>query len=468
MATPEHRHILVIGDEPLERDLDAALQAEAFDVHTASEAATAIAIARATALDVAILNMRLLDTHAMSVLQALTSHVPSLPVIVLGTADPRTIVQVMLLGAADVLPPPFSLAEVLASVRRAIAVRAFAGRSGEPLRGLGARAVNTLAAQMGPSAAVAAIAQQVKAVAASDFTVLISGETGTGKELVAQSIHGASDRRARPFVALDCGAIPESLLESELFGHERGAFTGADRRKIGRFRLAENGTCFLDEAGNLPLFMQVKLLRVLESREVQPIGADRATPMNVRFIAATNVDVQSAVVKGTFRRDLYFRLSEYTISLPPLRTRPEDIEYLTRRFMEEVGIELRRPVLHVEQEALDLLGRHGWPGNVRELRNVVRQAVLRSQTPILSADSVHAVLEGGHAVHEPLLSALTRGQSLKQIAQQAMWAAERAAITEALAQAHGNKAAAARLLRTDYKTLYLKLRRMSEPPARPN
>src|SRR3569623_1924894 len=228
----------------------------------------------------------------------------------------------------------------------------------------------SLAAQMGNSLPVREVIEQVQTAAASNFSVLILGETGTGKDLVSQAIHRQRDRRNKPFVAIACGAIPEALLESELFGHEKGSFTGADRRKKGHFQLAEGGTVFLDEIGNVPLGLQAKLLRALESRLGMAVGATDSTPMDVRFLAATNDELQARVKQGQFRADLYFRLAQFTISLPPLRDRVEDIPHLAQRFLEEGSIELKRPVREISAEAMQLLMAHDWSGNVRELRNI--------------------------------------------------------------------------------------------------
>jgi len=301
--------------------------------------------------------------------------------------------------------------------------------------------------------------EQVRSVAGTGYTVLILGETGSGKELVAQAIHKESERRAHPFVAIDCGAIPEQLLESELFGHEKGAFTGAERKRQGSFRLAQGGTCFLDEVGNLPLNLQAKLLRVLESRQVQAVGGDRSAVLDLRFVAATNDDLQARSAAGQFRADLYFRLAQYTIALPPLRDRPVDIPSLAHRFLAEASVELRRPVQQIVPEALELLQQHPWPGNVRELRNVIRQAVLMSRDLMIGRDVVRVLL-GKPGAPRPPAGAATEGSSLREVATQAAEAAERRAISEALRAAGGNKSHAARALRTDFKTLHLKIKRL--------
>ncbi|MBS2018907.1 MAG: sigma-54-dependent Fis family transcriptional regulator, partial [Deltaproteobacteria bacterium] len=244
-------------------------------------------------------------------------------------------------------------------------------------------------------------------------------------------------------------------------GHERGAFTGADRKRAGRFELAQHGTLFLDEIGNLPLGLQSKLLRVLESRQVTAVGGAKASTMDVRFVAATNDDLHAKVDAGRFRADLYFRLAQFSVHLPPLRERAIDIPYLAARFLDEASVELRRPVREIAPEALAALERHPWPGNVRELRNVVRQAVLRSRDLVLGKDALRGLgarLRSGTSPTSHSGDVGTR--TLKEIAEEAANAAEREAIMETLRRTQGNKSQAARLLSTDYKTLHLKMKRL--------
>jgi two-component system response regulator AtoC len=451
--------ILVIDDEaPVCRLVSTIFCAEGFDVFTAQDGPLGIGMALTERPDVVLLDLRMPGLDGLAILERLKTDDPTLPVVMLtGSTDVKDAVRSMQLGAFDYLSKPVNREEVVLVVRRAQQTREMRVELQELRRHAGKLASDTLAVQMGSGAAVQRVIEQVRLVAASTFTVLILGETGTGKELVAEAVHRLSPRRLRPFIALDCGAIPDALLESELFGHEKGAFTGADRRKQGRFRLAEGGTCFLDEIGNLPLHLQTKLLRVLESGNVQAIGADRATPMNVRFVAATNHDLQERAEAGAFRPDLYFRLAQYAIRLPPLRERVEDIPYLTTRFVEEAAHDLRHPIVAILPEALAVLGAHTWPGNVRELRNVVRQAVLQTPGLAIQADTVRDVLGDARPDSRPRSAAAT-GASLREIAGHAATTAERHAIVDALRAAQGNKSAAARALRTDYKTLHLKIK----------
>jgi len=308
----------------------------------------------------------------------------------------------------------------------------------------------------GGSGLMEKVVQQIKQVADSPLTVLVQGETGTGKELVARAIHQLSARREKPFVAVDCGAIPDTLIESELFGYEKGAFTGAHERKEGQFQLAGGGTLFLDEIVNLPLPTQSKLLRALQQRQVQPLGSKRAVPVAVRITAASNVPLEQEVRLGRFRADVYYRLNEFVITLPPLRER-DNILQLANGFLAEAGAELGRPCRSISEAAAQVLLRYQWPGNVRELRNVIRRAIL------LASD----VIEPEHLSVlpvDPCPATALRGQlapvdsSLKEIADAAAADAEQQAIRRALQATKGNKSEAARQLRTDYKTLHLKMK----------
>ena len=452
--------LLVIDDDEAScRLVKATFKGIGLDVVVANDGPSGLERAASDRPDVVLLDVRLPGMDGLEVLEQLKGSTPALPVVMLtASRDVKTAVRATQLGAFDYLTKPIDHDEIVLAVQRALETRALR-REVEELRTRVGQATDSLTYQMGPSAQIQEVIDQVGVVAASDFTVLILGETGTGKELVAQAIHRQSERRRKPFIALDCGAIPEQLLESELFGHEKGAFTGADRRTPGRFQLAEGGTCFLDEIGNLAPSLQAKLLRSLESKQVQPVGADRASPMDIRFIAATNIDLQGRVTEGSFRSDLYFRLAQYTISLPALRDRTDDIVHLTRRFLAETSVELRRPVQGISAGVFDVLQRHTWPGNVRELRNVVRQAVLRSTEFAISPVQIRAILKD---VRSQTAASGSRGtaKTLKEIAEEAARAAERQAITEALRAAQGNKSQAARALQTDYKTLHMKMKQM--------
>jgi len=453
------QRVLVVEDDPAGRRLlHAILAPEGWEVATAQDGTTGLALAESGLPDLVILDLRLPGIDGLEVLTRLRTRHPNLPVIILTAfGEVRTAVEATKRGAFDYLTKPVDHDQLVLASRRALETRALRIEVEALRRATGAG--GSLATQMGSSPAVAQVLEQVKSVADTSFSVLVTGETGTGKELVAQAIHRQSSRRDRPFVAIDCGAIPEALVESELFGHEKGAFTGAQHKKHGQFRLADGGTLFLDEVGNLPQGLQAKLLRVLESRKVQALGASTPSPLDVRVIAATNRDLQELSREGAFRADLYFRLAQYNIHLPPLRERREDIPYLAQRCLEEVSVELRRPTLNIARDAIAALQRYNWLGNVRELRNVVRQGVLESNDVTLRATAITKFLKqgeprgGAHA--EPRAT-----QSLRDAVRAATRDVERRVISDALRQAGGNQAQAARILQTDYKTLYVKLKRL--------
>ena len=449
--------LLVIDDDVASCKLVRAVFAtEGFDVLVAHDGASGLGRATSFRPDVVILDLRLPGVSGLDILDKICRLDDAPPVVMLTAhLEVKSAVKATQLGAFDYLTKPFDHDELRLVIRRAFETRVLRTELEILRRRLGD--AGGLAEQMGPSKAVAAVVEQVKTVAETGFSVLLRGETGTGKEVVAHAIHKASERRSSPFVAVDCGAIPDMLLESELFGHEKGAFTGAQAKKAGRFHLAEGGTLFLDEVGNLPIGLQSKLLRVLESREVQAVGGTRATPLDVRFIAATNDDLRARSAQGEFRSDLYFRLAQYTIALPALRDRTEDIPHLAARFLAEASVELRRPMTEIAPDALTALEGHAWPGNVRELRNAVRQGVLESKGGVLTRAVVQSLL--GKAESTAKAQPESRGlRSLREIAEGAAREAERHAISEVLRSTRGNKSQAARELKTDYKTLHVKMK----------
>jgi DNA-binding NtrC family response regulator len=447
--------LLIEDDAPSRRLVQAILKPEGVEVQMAHDGKQGLELVDSAEPDVVILDLRLPSIDGLEVLERLRTTHRNLPVIIVTAfGELKTAVEATKLGAFDYLTKPIEHEQLTFAVRRALETRELRVEL-EKLRE-GGGAGPSLSQQMGNSPAVARVVEQVRTVAETNFSVLILGDTGTGKELVAQSIHRASERRSRPFVAIDCGAIPENLVESVLFGHEKGAFTGAEQRRQGQFRLAEGGTLFLDEIGNLPIGLQAKLLRVLESRQLQALGSAKSAPLDVRVLAATNRDLEKQAAAGRFRSDLYFRLAQYTIRLPALRERRADIPYLAQRCLEEASIELRRPTLSIAKDALLALQRYDWPGNVRELRNVLRQAVLESSDLTLRAATVARLLKPGERA--PSAAEETTLLSLREAAQTAARDAERRVISQALRQTHGNKSQASRLLQTDYKTLYLKMK----------
>jgi DNA-binding NtrC family response regulator len=449
--------ILVVDDEAEIRSLLAAvLQNKGYEVVTAEDGAAALQAVPRERPAVILMDLSMPRMNGMDALPEIKRLDAEVPVIICTAhADLATAVRAMKLGAYDYLTKPFDVELLILTLERAVERHRLHSRIEELKRqGQG----SSLAERMGGSPAIAQVIQQVAQVAESNFTVLVQGETGTGKELVARGIHQQSPRRPAPFVAVDCGAIPETLVESELFGHERGAFTGAQARREGHFQLAKGGTLFLDEIGNVPLATQAKLLRALEQREVNPLGATRAVTVDARIIAATNSELEESVKAGRFRADLYYRLSEFTIALPPLRSRREDIMHLSQRFLDEVSMELRRPVRRIADEAMQVLLHHDWPGNVRELRNVVRKAALLA-TDVVTPEHIPALSASAPAPSRAAAEPMGEDLSLREVAELAAGQAEREVIRHALESTKGNKSQAARLLRTDYTTLHAKMKR---------
>ena len=450
--------ILVVDDEAEVRAvLVACLTASGFETLEAGDGDAAVAAVQAERPGVILLDVTMPRQGGMEVLPELNRIAPEVPVIMCTAyMDIPTVVRAMQLGAYDYLTKPFDPKLIILTVKRALERQALLARIDE-LKSQGEGI--SLAERMGGSRGIESVIRQVAQVARSNFTVLIQGETGTGKELVARAIHNQSPRRDKPFVAVDCGAIPETLVESELFGYEKGAFTGAVRHKDGRFQAAGSGTVFLDEVGNLPLPTQAKLLRAIEERQVTPLGATRQVPVDARIIAASNVDLEDASRGGRFRPDLYYRLNEFGISLPPLRSRREDIAHLASRFLDEVSMELRRPVRGITDDAMELLRLHGWPGNVRELKNVIRKAALLA-TDLITPEFLPPLGAPGRGPQPAVPAPAVSGESsLREVTEVATAHAERHAIRQALEAAKGNKSQAARLLRTDYSTLHAKMKR---------
>jgi len=457
--------ILITDDNLMNRRLLAAVfESQGFQIRLSESGEEALKEIAAEVPSVLLLDLRMPGMDGLEVLRKAKEVAPQLPVILLTAhGDLPDAVQAIKLGAYDFLARPINNDKLVLTVRRALERQQLMGEVQDLRRQLDA--ASSLGRFNTSGQAIRGIVHQIQQVAGSSLTVLIQGETGTGKELVARAIHQQSSRSAKPFVAIDCGAIPENLLESELFGYEKGAFSGADRRKEGYFQTAEGGSMFLDEVANLPVGTQAKLLRVIQERHVQPLGGTRSFPMDIRFIAAANEALDSQVSAGRFRQDLYYRLAEFIIVLPPLRERRDDILPLARRFQEEASVELRRPVQGISDAAAEILVNHNWPGNVRELRNLVRQAVLQASGSMIEVSDIRQV--GMKRTASPSITAevaVPMGSSLKEISDSASSAAEKQAIVEALRASRGNKSRAARLLKVDYKTLHVKIKRYSLEP----
>jgi two-component system nitrogen regulation response regulator GlnG len=449
--------LIVDDDQDLREILARLVRKEGFTALTAADGHSALELLRLRGAEVMLADVHLPDRDGLELLQKAREMDPDLPVIMITAyAGVNQAVAAMRAGAHDYLAKPFQHREVIRLLHRALDERQRRrGIEVGPDRDSG----GSLRESMGPSDAVARLITEVNRVAHSDFSVVILGETGSGKELVAAAIHRHSPRAAGPFVAVDCGAIPEALLESELFGYEKGAFTGADAKKVGKLEIARGGTLFLDEISNLPPGSQAKLLRVLQEKTIQRLGGNLSLKVDIRLLAATNQDLEAVVAAGAFRRDLYYRLNEFSIHLPPLRDRQEDIPYLAGRFLDMTNAELRKEVKGFSSGALEVLSSYLWPGNVRQLRSVIRRAVLLARDLITPA---HLDIQGTGALAQSLPSRTPetswRDLSLKEIVRLNVDRVEKEVLTQALQQTHGNKAKAARILSIDYKTMHLKVK----------
>jgi len=455
--------ILIVDDEPkMRRVLEIMLQKMGHGCLSASNGTEALEVFRANTVDLVITDLRMpgMDGLAlMGELRALQSDVPVLMITAHGTVE--SAVAAMKLGACDYLLRPFDI-EVLELAVLRVLQSADTVRQNVFLRQEVARGWNNF---VGASSAMQAVYQQIKQVGPTKASVLITGETGTGKELAARAVHDASPRRDRLFVPINCAAIPADILESEIFGYERGAFTGAVKDRIGKFEFADGGTVFLDELTEMPMPLQAKLLRVLQEGTIERLGGNRTVKLDVRFVAATNRDPRDAVREGKLREDLYYRINVFSIELPPLRTRVDDIGALVEHFIAKHGVGL--PPSRLDDAALDRLKRYDWRGNVRELENMVERALIVSGGGVLTdqhfpfdalGPKTSSAAASGHAAAAlaPPQGSLTR----------AVDELEFRMIDAALTMAQGNKAKAAAQLEISERTLWYKLKKLRpEPPA---
>jgi DNA-binding NtrC family response regulator len=451
------RVLVVDDDRDISLMLAALMTKEGLTSLVAHDGETALKMLAAARPGMMLVDVKMPGIDGMEVLTRVQQSDPSLPVVLITAyAEIPASVAAMRAGAFDYLAKPFDHSEVMRVVRAALA-------EGERRRGSGPEEIpadSHLRVWMGPSDAVSRIIREVNRVAQSDFSVIIQGETGAGKELVARAIFQLSPRRRGPFIPVDCGAIPDTLIESELFGYQKGAFTGASAPKAGKFEAAQGGTLFLDEIANLPLGAQGKLLRILQEKAVQRLGANQPVKIDVRLLTASNQPLQALVESGQMREDLYFRLNEFTIAVPPLRERQDDIPYLAQRFRDLTNKELQKNVQGFAASCLEALRSYYWPGNVRQLRSVIRRAVLLADDLITEP---HLDLKPA-PLAKPASSPKAQGlpwenHSLREIVHHSVVSVEQEVLRQALQHTHGNKAEAARLLQIDYKTIHTKLKR---------
>jgi two-component system nitrogen regulation response regulator NtrX len=452
--------VLIVDDEPnIRRMVGALLTSEGYEVRDAAEGAAGLARAAESAPDVVLLDLMIPgELDGLATLARLRESAPDVPVIMMsGKAGLSDAVKATKLGAFNFLEKPLSPEGVLLALASALELRRVRREARALREDLG------LAGEMiGASPSMDRVREMIARVAPTDARVLVTGESGTGKELVASAIHFGSARRERPFVRVNCAAIPRDLVESEMFGHEKGAFTGATDRRIGRFELAHTGTLFLDEVGDLGAEAQAKLLRAIEAREIERVGGGKPIRVDVRIVSATNRDLTRAVADGSFREDLLFRLNVIPIPIPPLRERPDDIPALVAHFSALHRTRTGRRPPQWSAEALASLARYRWPGNVRELANIVeRLAILHAGEDVDERD-VRAVLpvDGGTRREEPLPDP---SSPLDLSLSDTLDEHERTLIARALSAASGNVAEAARRLKTDRANLYRRMRRLGLP-----
>lgn len=429
--------VLIADDEKnLRKVLMSELSNEGFDAGETDSGIRAAELLEKEEYDILLLDLNMPGLGGMDVLKKIKGlEIPTEVIILTGHATISTAVEAMKLGAYDYLTKPFKVEELKAVIEKAFEKKTLLSENlllkTQLKRQSGHKNIIT------KNPLMTEILETVKKVAVTDTPVLIYGESGVGKELVAKAIHDASERAEKPFIPINCGAIPENMLESELFGHEKGAFTGAYERKLGLLEIANNGTLFLDEIGELPQQLQVKLLRVIETKSFFRVGGLREIRVNVKFVFATNKDIKTEAEKGNFRPDLYYRISALTLHIPPLRERKEDIPLLIDHFIRNnPSFKHRR----FSKDALDVISRYSWPGNVRELNNVLQRTLLLSHSDTISKDDLPADLIADNKIPGSLLEDVERNHILK-----------------VLKEVNGHRGMAAEILGIDPKTLYRKL-----------
>jgi DNA-binding NtrC family response regulator len=462
-GSPHMAKVLVIDDEAnLRKVLAALLRRDGYDVTIAEDGEMGLAEFQKNGADAVITDLVMPKLGGMEVLRAINSADPEVPVIIItahGTVD--SAVEAIKLGAFDYVTKPFDQSELSNVLAKAVRTHESARRNARGERGR--------PALVGESPQMQDVLRIIDKVADTPSTVLITGESGTGKELIATALHQGSSRRDKAFIRINCAAIPRELIESELFGYERGAFTGAVTSKPGRFELADGGTLFLDEIGEIPVEMQVKLLRALQESEFERVGGIKTTRVDVRLIAATNRDLNAEIEAGRFRKDLYYRLAVVPISLPPLRERPSDIPTLVRHFIDKYNRRLNKRIEGMTDEALALVQAYAWPGNIRELENLIERTLLFADGPLIGAADLPQHLRSPGAATPlpgpPLLPGalpVPAGETgLKDIVRQRAAELEKEIITRALEETGGNVTRAAKLLQISRKSLQTKMKEFS-------
>jgi two-component system response regulator AtoC len=458
--------ILVVDDDlDFCFNLSTILRENGFEVMTAANGREALLKIQSACPDLVLLDLRLPDIDGIKVLQKMRESCPDMDIIIITAyIDVKDAIRAMKLGAYDYITKPFDNEELLLTINKALNVQHLRGE----INNLKKRLAEKLPVEkvMGDSSQIKKVLMKVDMVAPTDFTVIIQGESGTGKEVIANLLHQKSLRRNNAFIAIDCSAIPETLIEAELFGHEKGAFTGADRKKEGKFERANEGTLFLDEIANLSEGIQAKLLRVLQERKLQHLGGNKDIKINVRLITAAKINLFEAVKQGKFRDDLYYRLNEFLIEIPRLCEREGDIAVFANYFLEKTNLELKKNIRGISSEAMKLLFNYKWPGNIRELKNTIRRAALVAVSDQITPADILLEQTGsgqntGVPMHEDLVSSVMDGTiSLKGMVNKVASEIEKELIKKALLKTGGNKSKAAKLLKIERVTLYAKIKEL--------
>ncbi len=439
--------ILIADDEEIVRfALSVKLKEHGFSVMEACNGRDAVDICMKEDIDAVLLDLKMPEMDGIETLKELKGRNNDVPVIIITAyGDIPTAVQAIKLGAYDFVEKPPQVSKLIVTLNRAIEKAELEKK----IRNLDSTLESSFEWLMGRSSVMKGVIAQVKQVSGSDFSIILQGETGTGKSFLANIIHNLSGRAGKEFLKVDISVIPESLVESELFGHEKGAFTGADRKKKGYFEAARGGTLFIDELQNMTPYVQTKFLSVVEEKKIFPLGSTRPVDINVRIIASTNKDMKKCVSNKEFREDLFYRLGEFIITMPPLREHVEDIPFLARKFLIDAATETRKQIKDFDDAAMACLSGYQWPGNIRELKNVIRRAVLLTEDGVIKQRDVRLLVRDGENREENHALFPLRG---------AVIAVEKKAIKEALHLTSGNKSKAALMLQIDYKTLLTKIK----------
>lgn len=445
--------ILVVDDkDSVRRMLADTLTSKGHSVEVARNGHSAVEKTKATRFDLVLTDLKLPEMDGLEVLSAVKENDPETAVIVMtafGTIE--TAVSAMKMGAFDFLTKPFDPDHLGVLIERALENRRLLAENSLLRTELANRmGYNTI---IGKSESMREVEKLVQKVAGSDTTVLFQGGSGTGKELFAAAVHHLSPRKDKPYITINCAAIPRELLENELFGSEQGAFTSSNRLKLGKFEIADGGTVFLDEVGDLDMALQAKLLRFLQQKTFERLGGTKEISVDIRLIAATNVDLKEAIDRKEFREDLFYRLSVFPIRVPPLSDRRDDIPMLAEYFVTKYCTEMKKPPKKISKDALKLMDQYHWPGNVRELENTIERAIILCEGRFITPDHLAIRIPSTQEIR------LREGAGLKEVGQFAQMQAERAMILRVLDQTRGNKRKTADILKIDYTTLFEKLKR---------